>query len=107
MFKNTKLINLKSLNLSYNDLGLLATAVLDPSFGLVSPSLQSLTLVDIGVRSKLKLRESLLVFAKDLANLTELDLSENSGFSFTEIVTALQHCQQLWTIHLHQSITLS
>jgi len=71
-----QLTKLTSLNLSHNPLGSqLAGAILREEFGLVSPSLETLSLVNCDLQAEF---EPLISNFKFMPNIYELDISENT-----------------------------
>jgi hypothetical protein len=98
--KKLEMLNLMSLNLSYNKLGQLAHYIIQPHFGLCSKMLESLYLVDSELDDKFA-RE----FIKQvplLISLRDIDLSHNNLEScFKEILNAMQNnCEYLSNLSL-------
>lgn len=90
-----KLSKLKNCNLSFNHLDkVLGQMLLDPKFGLVSCSLETLQLVSVGIDKHSTYQTLLARNLQYMTNLYELDLSENSGINFGELckdLCVLQH----------------
>jgi Leucine-rich repeat (LRR) protein len=91
--QNIKLANLSALNLSHNNLRKsMLQIILDGAFGLVSASLESLHLVNVGLE--------LSSLNGKLQNLYVLDLSDNPGMNWLEICRFIADFNHLTTLLL-------
>ena len=105
-FNHIKLAKLRSLNLSYNELGqALVSCMLTPKFGLASKALETLQLVAVGLKGHTELKMSVFNSSEVLTNLLELDLSENKGFNFAKFAGQLPAFNHLATLHLAGSVS--
>ena len=100
-FDHIQLTDLTTLNLSHNEFTVNDEAlghVFSEAFGLVSASVETLCLVNIGI-TKVPQQKELIYCLKRLPNLYELDISENKGIKLDAVLTtAKMHCTNLETL---------